>query len=58
MEKLNQTSKDSVFLYASDSYGYVEIEVTAKRADVILSWVADIDAWKRNFIMERLAPAC
>ena len=41
MEKLNQTGKDSVFLYASDSYGYVEIEVTAKRADVILSWVAD-----------------
>ena len=41
VEKLNQTGKDSVFLYASDSYGYVEIEVTAKRADVILSWVAD-----------------
>ena len=41
VEKLNQTGKDSVFIYASDSYGFVEIEITAKRADVILSWVAD-----------------
>ena len=41
VKKPNQKGNASVFIYAKDSKGYVEIELTATKATVILSWVVD-----------------
>ena len=41
VEKPNQKGNASVFIYAKDSKGYVEIELTATKATVLLSWVVD-----------------
>ena len=30
-----------MFLWAKDSKGYVEIEITAKRAQVMIAWIID-----------------
>ena len=41
LQRPNQIGEKSVFIYAKDTKGYVEIELTANKADVMLSWVID-----------------